>query len=261
MDNELEKILTVDELLMIKYRIDNAIDTIRETNVALETELEKVEGHTPRGYGPTRYLKEDKKEAEKGLWLYLLRAYRVEQYILSNEFNAIQKAVYNCEAPDFTEGNVRGWIEGLSGRMYDGAVALVKKVYSELVNGTYRVGGWRGDKKKRNNNGIDSTFILSTCDHNMMFGYYQTTPTITDDLEKACYLLDGKQLPAVRLKDVMSKADATTGKNDYMEITVCKNGNTHYKLTEEARARLNKYGPAGNEIGEAVKIKIIKRGW
>lgn len=259
--NGIEKILTVDELLMIKYRLDATIDAIQQGKEDLHAELEKVEGYAPREYSTSYNTKADKKEVEKYLWLYLLRAYRVEQYILSDEFNEIQKSVYDEEAPDFTESNVRGWIDGLAERMYSGAVALVKKVYSELVNGTYHVGGWNGEKKKRNNNGIELNFILSTYDYSLLYDYHNSKPTITDDLEKACYLLDGKQLPDQRLKETMRLAKATSGKNEYMEITVHKNNNTHYKLTEEARDRLNKYGPAGNEIGEDVKIKILGKGW
>jgi hypothetical protein len=261
METGIEKILTVDELLMIKYRLDATIDAIQQGKEDLHAELEKVEGYVPHEYYTSHSTKSDKKEAEKYLWLYLLRAYRVEQYILSDEFNEVQKSVYDKEAPDFTEANVRGWIDGLAERMYSGAVALIKKVYADLVNGTYHVGGWNGEKKKRNNNGIDSNFILSAYDYSSLYGYHISKPTITDDLEKACYLLDGKRLPDQRLKETMRLANATTGKNEYMEITVHKNNNTHYKLTEEARARLNKYGPEGNEIGEAVKIKILGKGW
>ena len=51
-----------------------------------------------------------------------------------------------------------------------------------------------GLKRKRNNNGIDKHFIITTGDHYAM-RWWSGRPTITDDLEKACYIIDGRELP------------------------------------------------------------------
>ena len=43
----------------------------------------------------------------------------------------------------------------------------------------------------------------------------------------------------------------------YFSIKICKNNNTHYLLTDETVARLNKVGSNSNIIGSDIKIKVF----
>lgn len=114
-------------------------------------------------------------------------------------------------------------------------------------------------RKKRNNNGVDKRFILRTGDWSMMFAYWGERPTVTDDLEKVCYLLAGRTLPEKTAKALMRAEKREEYSNEFFAIKVCRNGNTHYTLSDEIRDKLNRYGPEGAVLGEDIKIKIVER--
>lgn len=114
--------------------------------------------------------------------------------------------------------------------------------------------------------GIKAAFVvvlIDTRDYSSVFGFYSRSrdPSITDDLEKVCYILDGKTLPEVTLKATLRGDKATEGKNEYFSVKICKNQNTHYTLEDETRRKLNLYGPEGAVIGENIKIKVFDKQW
>jgi hypothetical protein len=93
----------------------------------------------------------------------------------------------------------------------EGQESFGLKVYADIIKGTYYVGsGFNATKKKRNNMGIDKSFILHTRDWSSTYGYWQNTPTITDDLEKVCYILSGLSLPEKTAKMVMKDTKEET---------------------------------------------------
>ena len=76
-----------------------------------------------------------------------------------------------------------------------------------------------------------------------------------------CYIFDGESLPKVTIIDTMksSKDGLNIAENKYMKIKVCKNGNTHYWLSDETRNKLNLYGADPSRIGENIRIKTLDR--
>ena len=165
--------------------------------------------------------------------------------------------------PEFTQDNAQAWLESLKAQVYESVEKLIKDVFNRITGKTYYTGsGYSGrQEKKRNNNGIDKNFILTTYDFRAVFSY-SDSPTITDDLEKACYIIDGKYVPDKRLKEVMRSDKSSTGENDYFALKVCKNGNTHYTMKEDIRQKLNLYGAGRGVISDGIKIKIFdKKGW
>mgnify|MGYP001180852408 FL=1 len=121
------------------------------------------------------------------------------------------------------------------------------------MNGIYYTGNV---KKKRNNSKIEKRFILLTYDYDSIYGYSNRN-TITDDLEKICYLINGIKLPEKTLKQKMYENKEGIGENDYFKIKVCKNGNTHYELDDDIVVKLNTICADRNAIGDAIKIKVF----
>jgi len=136
---------------------------------------------------------------------------------------------------------------------------LIEDVFNRITNEDYFTGSGYSNRtrKKRNNNGIDKHFIITTNDHYHL-GWYSGKPTITDDLEKACYILDGQSVPEITIKETMRRGKIWESENKYFRIRVCKNGNTHYWLHDDIRNKLNLYGARKGIIGENIKIKVFE---
>lgn len=202
----------------------------------------------------------ERKHVDRSCWRYLVQMFEVERYTLCTQFKDIEKKIEEFNFPEFTVENAYGYIDSLRETIYSNVRTMMKTVYANLCDGAYYTGGgYNAPKKKRNNNGIDKMFIISTRDYSRVFGYYGDTPTITDDLEKLCYILDGKRLPDQTIIRTMRAEKASEWSNEYFTLKVCKNGNAHYKIEDEIRAKLNVYGPEPGRIGEDIKIKVFDR--
>ena len=226
----------------------------------LTTDFEELRGYSPlrseRGFGwDGGTLKE---QVDQVCWRYLVSLYRLEAYMLCTDYKQMMTDIENHRTPEFTIANAEGWLAGLKSLIHDNVRTLVHKVFAAITEGTYHVGGRNGEEKKRNNNGVDRHFILRSYDHRDVFGY-SGTPTVTDDLEKVCYLLAGKPLPEKTAKRIMREGKSDTFTCDFFSLKVCRNGNTHYTLADDVREKLNRYGPEGAVFGENIKIKIVER--
>jgi hypothetical protein len=146
---------------------------------------------------------------------------------------------------------------------------LLHSVFEKLTSATYRPGNsWKNDRKKQNNREIDNYFRMSSSIKKGHFGkwewHYYSVP-IYDDLEKVCFLLDGKNPPKqpntinCRIK---SESCNIIG-NEYFTITLYLNGNNKVNfLRDDIREKLNKYGPKGNALGVDIKTQIMtERNW
>jgi hypothetical protein len=96
-----------------------------------------------------------------------------------------------------------------------------------------------------------------------MYGYSYGwgRPTITDDLEKVCFILSGFPVPDVTCKDIMRRDKVREYKNEFFSLKICQNGNTHYWLNEDVRNKLNLIGSGHDRFGENIKIKIFDKRW
>jgi len=255
---------TVESLYAVKCETLTEARTLWEKEKSLSKIYESVNGHSPyrvencnRIYGEDQ----DTKCIDQALWRYLVRLYSLEKFMLCTDFKKMIDQIDHFQTPVFTIENANGWLDGLKELIRDNVHALVKKVYSEITNGFYYTGGsgYRGEKKKRNNNGIDKNFILYTSDWSTIFAYWRDAPSIMDDLEKVCYILDGKTLPEKTIRQELKADQKADAGNQYMTVKLCQNGNTHFTLNETIREQLNKYGPSGMVIGENIKIKVFER--
>ena len=199
------------------------------------------------------------KSIDQRMWFYMVRLFNLEKYMLCTEYKKLESQICDYDFPEFTLANAEAWLSSVKLLVYENVQKMIEAVYNGVVDGTYYTGsGLSGrEKKKRNNNGIDSVFILSTNDYNGV-AWYSHRPTITDDLERLCYIMDGKMLPDYTIKQTMRREKRWESENEYFRIRVCKNGNTHYWLKDNIRERLNFYGAKRGVIGRDIKIKIFE---
>lgn len=200
-----------------------------------------------------------KKEINQRVWKRLIFLLNLERYMLCSEYDKLQKEIDENKVPEFTLSTVTLWVENLKSLIYDNMEKLVKEVFRQVTEGTYRTGGgWNAPKKKRNNNGIDKYFILYTGDLGC-YGSAHYNPTITDDIEKCIYILAGEPLPDPSLRARMYKEDTYSGETPWFKIKCYGNGNTHYWITDQAILdKLNRVGSSGSSLfGENIKIKIF----
>lgn len=264
MENEIKKRMTIDDVLEFKRIALMQLDQIEKLNEDLGKSFELVNWYSPIRL-ESRYNVHGERCKEKyvdqACWRYIVKLFELKKYMLCTEYDKMEKQIENFETPEFNEKNIHAYINDLKHLIKENVVLMVKKVYEELITRKYRTGGsnWNNSiEKKRNNNGVDNHFILTTGDYSNIFGYGYR-PTITDDLEKVCYILDGEKLPDLTIKETMKKGKIIDGSCSYFSIRVCKNGNTHYTIEEETLKRLNKAGADPSIIGENIKIKVFEK--
>lgn len=259
--NEIEKRQTVETLYDIKLKSLGLVERLEKIDENLNKTLEPLHGYVPyrlewrfENYDEDRAVK----YFDRAIWRYFVKLCNLEKYMLCTEYEKLQADIEQFKTPVFNPENAQGWLDNLKSMIYENVRLMCKRVYDSLLTGTYRTGGWNTPKKKRNNAGVDKRFILTTNDYSRIFGYYYNRPTITDDLEKVCYILGGKTLPE---KTIITQArDKKLSEIDcgFFSVKFYQNGNTHYLMTDETRNRLNLIGPTGNIIGEDIKIKIFE---
>ena len=201
----------------------------------------------------------NEKNVDQRCWMYFIKLYSLEKYMLCTEYQKLVDQINNFDFPVFNMETADSWVLSLKSMVYESIQKLIEDVFQRITQETYWTGSGYSNrqKKKRNNNGIDKHFIISTGDHYAM-NWYSGRPTITDDLEKACYIIDGRDLPEVTIKATMRKGKIWESNNDYFKIRICFNGNTHYWLNDNIRQKLNFYGANRGQLDSNCKIKIFE---
>jgi hypothetical protein len=253
---------TIENMYEKKVWMLNQIGKMKQLDTELERCFEDVNGYSPAriDWKFDNFEKDrEEKYIDRTMWFYLVNLFSLEKYMLCTDYDKMKNDVWEFRTPQFSVENANGWLEGLKDLIFENVKTMVKDVYKRITGDVYFTGSGYANKKrkKRNNAGIDTNFIITTYDYSRVFSYWQNSPTITDDLEKVCYILDGKTLPDTTIIQEMKKGNLTKHGNDYFEIKLCQNGNTHYKLTDETRDRLNLCGPAEAVIGENIRIKVF----
>lgn len=254
---------TVENLFRTKLKVLRQFQEFTDLEKSMCETLKPIGGYPPYRVDSRYECSGDnvrEKYVDRIIWRYMVKLYTLEKYMLCTEYKKLTDDVENFRTPVFTVENANGWVMGLRSMIYENVRLMCKRVYDKLITDFYYTGGsssWNSDKKKRNNNGVDNWFIITTYDWNRVFNYWRSTPTITDDLEKVCYILDGKTLPDKTLMECARADKLGELSCPYFTVKFCKNGNTHYKLTDETKERLNRIGPDGNVIGENIRIKIL----
>lgn len=266
--NEITHRLSIADMFRLKTE---ALDALKRFD-AMEQETRAIY-NALHGYAPFRveyryeYYGDDAeiKNIDRTCWRLLVQIADLKRYMLCTEYDKMERAIEEFMFPEFTIENAEGYISSLKSIIYENVKTMMRSVYDQITGGHYYTGSGYSSrqKKKRNNNGIDKTFILATGDYHRISGFYchTTRPTVTDDLEKLCYLFDGKKLPDHTIIEQMRSDGRSEGSNEYFHIKLCKNGNTHFTLTDEIRNKLNAYGGNTSLIDKAVKIKVFEEKW
>jgi hypothetical protein len=255
----------VESLFRAKLNLLNLASQLEQLDRSFDTACQDIHGHRPY-WLDYRYENHSDNRQEKYFdricWRYLVNLFFMEKYMLCTDYKKMTEEIEQFKTPTFTIDNANAWLAGLKDLINENVKTLIKQVYAEIIKGTYYVGsGYNAMKKKRNNMGIDKSFILHTRDWSSTFGYWSNTPTVTDDLEKVCYILSGLSLPEKTAKMVMRDTKESTFNNEYFTLKFCMNGNTHYTLNDDIRDKLNRLGPTGADIGEDIKIKVFESRW
>jgi hypothetical protein len=254
---------TIPDVFVIREELREQLRRVESLDNEIRYTMEQI-----NGYSPIRieridriYSLEDpnKKSVDRYCWKYFIRLYELEKFMLCTEYDKVMKDVEELKFPDFTIENAESWLDGLKMSFVDYIRDMIKRVCREIIDGCYYTGsgGYNSQKKKkRNNNGIDKMFILHTSDYRRVFSYSSIRPTITDDLEKVCYVIDGKKPPVSTIIGRMKGDKSSSGECPYFSIKACKNGNTHYTLTTETRDKLNLCG-MDDKILAGIVSKIV----
>lgn len=263
---EMVKRETVESIYQLKLDLLDRFSKFEHMEKDIEEMTKRINNYSPFRL-EKRFDNYDKNAEEKCIdrmcWRYIINLFDLHKYMLCTDYEKMSQQIENFDFPVFTVENCNSWLDGLKDTIYENVKTLIKTVFERITQEHYYTGSGYSSrqKKKRNNNGVDQSFILTTYDNNDIFGY-RHRPTIVDDLEKACYIIDKKMLPDFTIKDRMRKEKLEAAENEYFSIKVCKNGNTHFKILDEnIRKKLNLYGPNGNTVGENIKIKVFEDRW
>jgi hypothetical protein len=258
------KRLKVEDIYAVRQNALKLTDELHKIDDKLKEALEPIKGYRPYRFENHLFrngVQSYKQYYDQTCWRYLVSIFELNKYMLCTDYDKLIKDIDQCNLPEFNIENANGWVDGVKELIYDNVKKLVVKVFESITTGgMYYTGpgaSYNKAKKKRNNNGIDKHFILTTHDYNMVFHYWSQTPTVTDDLEKVCYILSGKKLPTHTVKDRMRDEKVNEVENDYFRIKLCKNGNTHYWINDDIRNKLNLFGSGRDVIGENIRIKIL----
>lgn len=265
MSSEVMARKTIYDLWQIKTDALSACERMNKEYKLMDDLLESIGSHVfyhlnyQGGSHGEDYIE---KALDQRIWQYMIKIYNLEKYMLCTEYEKLQKQIYDFNFPVFTIKNAEGWLTGLKAVVHESVQKLIEDVFERITKDTYWTGSGYSNhkKKKRNNNGIDKHFIITTNDHHHL-GWYSVRPTITDDLEKACYIIDGKELPEITIKTSVKKDGIWEAENAYFRVRFCKNGNTHYWLKDQIRERLNFYGAKRGVIGNSIRIKVFEDKW
>lgn len=256
---------TMYDIFGIKCQLLEQLKQFEKLDDKINKTFEELKGYRPYRL-ETRYdccgEKREEKYIDRTCWNYLIRLFYLSKYMLCTDYEKMLKDISDFNFPVFTIENAEGYIASLKSIIYDNIKTMLKTVYQRITDETYYTGSGYSNrkKKKRNNNGIDVNFIIGTSDYSRIFAYY-CKPTITDDLEKLCYIFDNQKLPDITIIEQMRCNKSSIGENKYFKIKACRNGNTHYTLDEDTRNKLNLYGGDPSRIGENIKIKIMDEKW
>jgi hypothetical protein len=254
---------TIIEVEKIKNKIICNCDRVMELMDNNKKLAEKIDTYNPLCLKHDQYKRGDdyKKYINRKCWYYIVSLFDMKKYMLCSEYNKMNNNIENNNIPDFNKDNVLGWVRGLKDLIYDNLNTLVKSVFKRITEEHYYTGnGWyRGNKKKRNNNGVDKFFILTTYDYSDVFNY-KSSVTVTDDLEKCFFILSGNKVPDEPIKRIMRKNKIDEWENNFFRIKIYKNGNTHYWIKDQKLLnKLNLIGSGEGIIGENIRIKILER--
>lgn len=190
-------------------------------------------------------------------WDIVLDISQVEKFISSKEKSDMRYKMMD-EPPIFSADDARKLISGIMNSTEALATNLIKKIYSELANASFYVGNkYNAKKQLKNKNKIEKSFRMSVFSSYGLPSYVMHNDekvAILQDLERVCYLVDGKLQPEIQ-GNIVNKIEEglRTGNlniaGEYFNIIIFKNGNVKVDFKDKDIVdKINLWGSRGNQL-------------
>ena len=202
-------------------------------------------------------LDELRQELDKRFWWEMLDEYQAEKFMTSVDKNKFFDDL-DKKAPIFDMANVMQMVGGFLSSRESIATNMIAKIYENITDEIFRKGN-RGEGVKKLQKELPKSFRLSIFyTYGRGLPYYVSASnsrfsSITD-LERACYLCDGKLQPD-RQKGIESATTLALRNGEtfvscpYFDLQLFKNGNVKITFTNlEVLRTLNKWGRKGDRL-------------
>lgn len=199
-----------------------------------------------------------RKKMDYTFWNHCLEVNQVEKYLTTTDKEKLYEKLEE-ETPTFNFQNVMETIESFQQSKEARATNMIKKIYDQVTDLVFSKGNKHANREKRLQLGIPQTLRAS-----IFYVYGDGLPSyvstrnsrfnIIEDLERACYLVDGKLQPDVQ-KNITALTTEALRKDErfidspYLEMQIYKNGNVKIKFKSlETLKRFNYWGQKGNRL-------------
>ena len=270
-ENELQKNYSPEQLEALKTNLMNIYQVIIEKQEELQKLWESVchlgspVSLNIRFKTNNRDIKWNiEREFDRDAWEYFFGSANLQDIMSQKELESYHKRLDDPEP--FTAEAARKYIANgfeIAKNVLDN---LVKEVFDKLISSFYIPGGnYNKSKKKMNNMKIDKWFrtceSITKCKYGRGWEEYYRRPAIFNDLEKCCYILDGKKPPRHpdKICDRLRGIDGNVIENEYFEVVLYKVGNQKVRFKRlDILKKLNKYGAPGNSLGQDIRVSVFK---
>lgn len=201
-----------------------------------------------------------RQKLDQSFWVQTLDECQVEKFLTTTDkeklFESLEK-----DTPTFNEKNVLDSLESFRSSKGARATDMISKIYKEVTDAVFRVGNkHQQPQEKRLQLGICKAIRMSIFYRNgrSLPSYISSNNSnfnIIDDLERACYLVDGKTQPD-RSLNITALTDLALRKNEmfvdgpYFTLKIFLNGNVLLKFKSlKVLETLNKWGRENNTLG------------
>jgi hypothetical protein len=197
-------------------------------------------------------------EIDREFWRDLFNELQVEKFLTSSDKEKVFKKIEE-NTPVFDLDSAYSTMFGFMNSKEATATNMITKIHKNITDIVFRVGNsYKSDNEKRIQRGVPKSFRASIFySRDGLPSYISSSRSnfeLIDDLERACYLIDGKTQPdyhkAIRSKtDLVLRERGDTVNNDYFEMKMFKNGNVKITFTnQEVLNTFNKWGRTGNAL-------------
>jgi len=202
-------------------------------------------------YIDERDIEQLRKSLDAEYWHEFFQQNQVEKYLTSSDAEKMYAEV--DENPiAFNSVNANNMLASFIGSKEATAMNMVKKIYKELTNAFFRKSGSNNIERRIQKNVPMSLRLSIFCCYSDGLPSYVSESnskfSLISDLERACYLVDGKLQPDVQ-KSVTSLTTEVLRKGEqfvdapYFKFKIFKNGNIKLDFkSQEVLDKLNKWG-------------------
>lgn len=245
-----EKIVSkIDQLQTLLYEINQEYKLHSEHTISFANHISNYDGKVEKG--------NIIKEIDYKFWSIALDLSQVEKFISSKEKSDMKEKMHE-NPPEFNYTQAKNLVHSVMSSTEALATNLIKKIYSELTNTAFYAGNhYRATKQLKNKNKIEKSFRMSVFSRYGLPSYVRHNDAqvaVLQDLERVCYLVDGKLQPDSQGNIVTKLEQALRAKElvvngDYFTLTMFKNGNVKVDFNDlDLVKKINLWGAKSNQL-------------